>query len=134
MISDDKSQIPDNAATAKKRLGGITSPKKLAKLSSTLKVLVAEGVEALEEWNTVKSIGGRVVQGFLVGKPMPVASLARWYKDWDARVQNSGLFDKLSDGTPRTGDQPAQEPGELKSELSSPSLEEAHSQKVSEES
>jgi signal transduction histidine kinase/CheY-like chemotaxis protein len=42
IISDEKSQIPDNAAAAKKRLGGITSPKKLAKLSSTLKVLVAE--------------------------------------------------------------------------------------------
>jgi EAL domain-containing protein (putative c-di-GMP-specific phosphodiesterase class I)/FixJ family two-component response regulator len=58
---------------------------------------VAEGVETLEEWNTVRSIGCRVVQGYLVGKPMPVASLARWYKDWDARVQNGELFEKSSD-------------------------------------
>jgi EAL domain-containing protein (putative c-di-GMP-specific phosphodiesterase class I)/CheY-like chemotaxis protein len=61
---------------------------------------VAEGVETLEEWNTVRSIGCRVVQGYLVGKPMPVASLARWYKEWDARVQTGELFKKLSAATP----------------------------------
>jgi hypothetical protein len=37
-----------------------------------------------------------VVQGYLVGKPMPVASLARWYKEWDARVQNGELFAKVA--------------------------------------
>lgn len=42
MISDDKSQVPDHATAAKKRLNGITTPKKLAKLSPTLTVLVAE--------------------------------------------------------------------------------------------
>jgi EAL domain-containing protein (putative c-di-GMP-specific phosphodiesterase class I) len=57
---------------------------------------VAEGVETLEEWNTIKSIGCRVVQGYLVGKPMPVASLARWYKEWDARVLNGELFAKVA--------------------------------------
>ncbi len=106
---------------------------------------VAEGVETLEEWNTVKSIGCRVVQGFLVGKPMPVASLARWYKDWDARVQNSELFDKLGASPHTASAQRAQASSERTSAISSPSpsshattvqssIEKGHSQVVSEES
>jgi EAL domain-containing protein (putative c-di-GMP-specific phosphodiesterase class I)/FixJ family two-component response regulator len=106
---------------------------------------VAEGVETLEEWNTVKSIGCRVVQGFLVGKPMPVASLARWYKDWDTRIQNGELFDRLSNATASASAPISQTPSELKSGFSSPrpssqantsqsSLEKDSSQKVSEES
>jgi signal transduction histidine kinase/CheY-like chemotaxis protein len=42
LMGDENSQIPDNETAAKKRLGGIATPKKIAKLSSTLRVLVAE--------------------------------------------------------------------------------------------
>lgn len=83
---------------------------------------VAEGVETLEEWNTVKSIGCRVVQGFLVGKPMPVACLAHWYKDWDARVQKGELFDSLSTDKPDASNLSSQSSDTLKSAIGSPSL------------
>lgn len=106
---------------------------------------VAEGVETIEEWNTVKSIGCKVVQGYLVGKPMPVASLARWYKDWDARVQNGELFDKLTKSTPSASLQTTRTSGEFKSTFGSPSpssnvtkaqssVEKHNTLKVSEES
>ncbi len=105
----------------------------------------AEGVETIEEWNTVKSIGCKVVQGYLVGKSMPVASLARWYKDWDARVQNGELFDKLTKSTPSASLQTTRTSGEFKSTFGSPSpssnvtkaqssVEKHNTLKVSEES
>jgi EAL domain-containing protein (putative c-di-GMP-specific phosphodiesterase class I)/FixJ family two-component response regulator len=56
---------------------------------------VAEGVETLEEWNTIKSIGCQIVQGYFVAKPMPLAAITAWYLEWDTRVRESGLFDTV---------------------------------------
>ncbi len=43
----------------------------------------AEGVETVGEWSYLKSAGGDLCQGFLVGKPMPGDEILKW---WPQRI------------------------------------------------
>ena len=40
--------------------------------------VVAEGIEDLDTWTTLDSLGCDVIQGFYLGKPMPAAEFAPW--------------------------------------------------------
>jgi diguanylate cyclase (GGDEF)-like protein len=40
-------------------------------------IVVAEGVETHEQWETVRALGCDVAQGYLVGRPMPAEDVAR---------------------------------------------------------
>jgi EAL domain-containing protein (putative c-di-GMP-specific phosphodiesterase class I)/FixJ family two-component response regulator len=53
---------------------------------------VAEGIEEVADWHTIRNLGCNVVQGYLVAKPMPLESLADWIKAWDDKVSESALF------------------------------------------
>lgn len=43
---------------------------------------VAEGVETVEDWDTVARLGCDVAQGFFIAKPMPADELIDWYAGW----------------------------------------------------
>jgi EAL domain-containing protein (putative c-di-GMP-specific phosphodiesterase class I)/FixJ family two-component response regulator len=45
-------------------------------------ITVAEGVEEVEDWEVLKSLGCNVVQGFIVAKPMPLNELVSWLTRW----------------------------------------------------
>jgi EAL domain-containing protein (putative c-di-GMP-specific phosphodiesterase class I) len=45
-------------------------------------ITVAEGVEEVEDWEVLKSLGCNVVQGFIVAKPMPLNELVGWLTRW----------------------------------------------------
>lgn len=44
--------------------------------------IVAEGVETLEEWQRVESLGCDQVQGYFVAKAMPGSEIATWVASW----------------------------------------------------
>jgi diguanylate cyclase (GGDEF)-like protein len=48
--------------------------------------IVAEGVESLEIWNALRSLGCSLAQGYLIGRPMPEEELSRLL---DARVDRA---------------------------------------------
>jgi EAL domain-containing protein (putative c-di-GMP-specific phosphodiesterase class I) len=45
-------------------------------------ITVAEGVEEIEDWEVLKSLGCNVVQGYIVAKPMPIDVLTSWLLQW----------------------------------------------------
>jgi EAL domain-containing protein (putative c-di-GMP-specific phosphodiesterase class I) len=45
-------------------------------------ITVAEGVEEIQDWEVLKSLGCNVVQGYIVAKPMPVEVLDSWLANW----------------------------------------------------
>jgi EAL domain-containing protein (putative c-di-GMP-specific phosphodiesterase class I) len=45
-------------------------------------ITVAEGVEEMQDWEVLKSLGCNVVQGYIVAKPMPVEVLDSWLAHW----------------------------------------------------
>jgi EAL domain-containing protein (putative c-di-GMP-specific phosphodiesterase class I)/FixJ family two-component response regulator len=45
-------------------------------------ITVAEGVEEIEDWEVLKSLGCNVVQGYIVAKPMPIDVLTSWLPQW----------------------------------------------------
>jgi EAL domain-containing protein (putative c-di-GMP-specific phosphodiesterase class I) len=45
-------------------------------------ITVAEGVEEIQDWEVLKSLGCNVVQGYIVAKPMPVEVLDSWLAHW----------------------------------------------------
>ncbi|MEM6566219.1 MAG: EAL domain-containing protein [Pseudomonadota bacterium] len=55
----------------------------LVSLSKKLNMrVVAEGVETPAHFRTVKQLGGDVVQGFGIGKPMPFDEFTAWYRTY----------------------------------------------------
>ena len=48
--------------------------------------VIAEGVERIEDWELVKSLGCDLVQGFLFARPMPGGKLAAWADGWSSRA------------------------------------------------
>ena len=44
--------------------------------------VVAEGVETLEDWALLDSLGCDVIQGYFVARPMPVATFYAWRTTW----------------------------------------------------
>jgi EAL domain-containing protein (putative c-di-GMP-specific phosphodiesterase class I)/CheY-like chemotaxis protein len=63
---------------------------------------VAEGIENLDDWHCLKSLGCHLVQGYLVAKAMPALEVEKWTKMWANRLSFPGntLF-------PRTVSRPA---------------------------
>ena len=53
-------------------------------------VVVAEGVEDLEDWNFLRSAGCDFAQGYFIAKPMPGEDLPAWLDSWTAR-RRAGL-------------------------------------------
>jgi EAL domain-containing protein (putative c-di-GMP-specific phosphodiesterase class I)/ActR/RegA family two-component response regulator len=53
---------------------------------------VAEGVERVEDWHEIKSLGCEIVQGYLIAKPMPKTQLLEWIAHWNAQRAQSDLF------------------------------------------
>lgn len=47
--------------------------------------VVAEGVENLNVWNILKSMGCDYGQGYFIGKPMPANGLLQWSKQWNVK-------------------------------------------------
>jgi EAL domain-containing protein (putative c-di-GMP-specific phosphodiesterase class I)/CheY-like chemotaxis protein len=48
-------------------------------------VCVAEGVETAEDFELLREIECEIGQGYFIGRPMDVASLPDWIRDWNAR-------------------------------------------------
>ncbi|QTN28965.1 EAL domain-containing response regulator [Rhodoferax sp. AJA081-3] len=48
---------------------------------------VAEGVETVEDWNLVRSLGCDIAQGYLIAKPMPGEELMSWTRTNRARLR-----------------------------------------------
>jgi diguanylate cyclase (GGDEF)-like protein len=46
---------------------------------------VAEGVEDERTWQALKRMGCSQAQGYFIGRPMPVAELDGWLRDWSSR-------------------------------------------------
>ncbi len=46
------------------------------------KQVVAEGVSDQRLWQMVRSLGVHHAQGYMVGRPLPAAALARWHGRW----------------------------------------------------
>jgi EAL domain-containing protein (putative c-di-GMP-specific phosphodiesterase class I) len=44
--------------------------------------VVAEGVETRKEWNTVRTAGIDIVQGYFAGRPMPAEQIPVWLAKW----------------------------------------------------
>lgn len=44
--------------------------------------VVAEGVETQKEWNTVRTAGVHIVQGYFAGRPMAAKQLPAWLNKW----------------------------------------------------
>jgi EAL domain-containing protein (putative c-di-GMP-specific phosphodiesterase class I) len=44
--------------------------------------VIAEGVSDARLWSTVRALGVHAAQGFLVGRPLPVAALPAWWAGW----------------------------------------------------
>ena len=51
---------------------------------------IAEGVEREAQLNLLMESGCHLVQGFLVAKPLPLTSLAKWMRDWAQTHSASG--------------------------------------------
>lgn len=47
---------------------------------------VAEGVESEEDWRQLALLGCELAQGYYVSRPLPVAQIASWFAEWQARV------------------------------------------------
>lgn len=54
--------------------------------------VVAEGVETLPAWDSLKAYGCDVAQGFFVAQPMPVAQFPHWQSGWRIGEKDAVLF------------------------------------------
>ena len=51
-------------------------------------VTTAEGVETLEQLTELRRLGCRLVQGYLIARPMPAADLGQWLETWRKRREH----------------------------------------------
>jgi EAL domain-containing protein (putative c-di-GMP-specific phosphodiesterase class I)/FixJ family two-component response regulator len=51
---------------------------------------VAEGIEDIEDWHCLRSVGCNLVQGYLIAKPMPAADISAWVTMWGNRLSFPG--------------------------------------------
>ncbi len=51
--------------------------------------IVAEGVEDERTWEALRRMGCWQAQGYYIGRPMPVAELDGWLRDWSHRSASS---------------------------------------------
>ena len=59
---------------------------------------VAEGIETMDDWNVVRSLGCDIAQGYLIAKPMPARELLGWVRGNRARLR--ALAAQAGDTTP----------------------------------
>jgi EAL domain-containing protein (putative c-di-GMP-specific phosphodiesterase class I) len=59
-------------------------------------VSVAEGIETLEDWHTLRTMGCAIGQGYLIAKPMPGADVPTWARAWNAGACIASLADTTS--------------------------------------
>lgn len=50
-------------------------------------IVVAEGVENLEEWQRIEALGCSQVQGYFTARPMPGEAIHTWAGDWPQRCR-----------------------------------------------
>ncbi|QCG49979.1 EAL domain-containing response regulator [Aeromonas schubertii] len=69
--------------------GCYRDPSRLAIIESSIELArklglksVAEGVEDIETWQQLASLGCDVCQGFFSGRPMPREKLQEWHREW----------------------------------------------------
>jgi diguanylate cyclase (GGDEF)-like protein len=70
--------------------GMLTNPRDLAIVQSVVNLahrlgveVVGEGVESVDIWNALATVGCDVAQGFGIARPMPLADLRGWLTRWD---------------------------------------------------
>jgi diguanylate cyclase (GGDEF)-like protein len=51
--------------------------------------IVAEGVEDERTWQALRRMGCSQAQGYFIGRPMPVAELQGWLREWSSRSTRS---------------------------------------------
>ncbi len=73
-----------------RHLGSDPVSNTIAKLSVMLAhemdmTIVAEGVESIASWNSLRKLGNDRTQGFWVGHPMLVEDFNSWLKEWESR-------------------------------------------------
>jgi len=49
--------------------------------------VVAEGVETLDTWQELRSMGCERAQGFLIGKPLPAREVPAWLATWNQKAR-----------------------------------------------
>ena len=62
---------------------------------------VAEGVETLQDWNSLKRIGCDTVQGFYIAKPMPVSEFNEFIQKYKPALVVSGPEPRLTSNHPK---------------------------------
>ena len=82
--------------------GAATDERTRAILESTIMMakklgmkIVSEGVETLDDWNLVASLGCDQVQGYFISRPLPGDDIPAWVKNWPTLCES--LFPKLED-------------------------------------
>jgi EAL domain-containing protein (putative c-di-GMP-specific phosphodiesterase class I) len=71
--------------------------------------VVAEGVEDLDTWATLRNLGCDIIQGYVVSRPQPAEAFTRWLEQWEQRdadplpdqVQDQPMDDNPADGNPK---------------------------------
>lgn len=58
--------------------------------------IVAEGVEDRDDWDFVRRTGCDLAQGYFIGKPMLADDLSYWIAEWQMRIQQERLTERLS--------------------------------------
>jgi EAL domain-containing protein (putative c-di-GMP-specific phosphodiesterase class I) len=56
---------------------------------------VVEGVETLDDWRIVSSLGCDIAQGYFIGKPMPGEDLAGWHANWYEFYQGLRFIEQI---------------------------------------
>ncbi|WP_196139733.1 EAL domain-containing protein [Aliikangiella sp. G2MR2-5] len=63
--------------------------KSLMSIASALRMeVIAEGVESMLDFETVKAIGCAHIQGFLISKPKPEKEIKRWLAGWRGLINH----------------------------------------------
>jgi len=56
---------------------------------------VVEGVETLDDWRIVSSLGCDIAQGYFIAKPMPGEDLAGWHANWCEFYKGLRLMEQI---------------------------------------
>jgi EAL domain-containing protein (putative c-di-GMP-specific phosphodiesterase class I) len=46
---------------------------------------VAEGVEDVDDWNLLRTLGCDFAQGYFIARPMPGDAIVDWVRTWEPR-------------------------------------------------
>jgi diguanylate cyclase (GGDEF)-like protein len=68
--------------------------------------VVAEGVEDTRTWELLRSVGCGHAQGYVLAKPMPIATFAGWLRDYEAGTVTAGSVPRQPSAAPETVGRP----------------------------